>query len=100
VDGIPVNEQTLALDATERVATGGPGCIFLTDDHTFDYFRQAMFLPSLLNRSRHDAWVSEGANDLYRRCNTEARRILTEHQVEPKPEEVLSQVEHILGARD
>jgi trimethylamine--corrinoid protein Co-methyltransferase len=99
VNGIPVNEQTLALEAIERVATGGSGSIFLTDDHTFDHFRQAMFLPELLDRSRYDAWISEGANDLYRRCNAEARRILTERQVEPKPEEVLSQIEHILGAR-
>jgi len=99
VNGIPVNEQTLALEAIERVATGGTGSIFLMDDHTFDNFRQAMFLPELLDRSRYDAWVSEGANDLYRRCNAEARRILTERQVEPKPEEVLSQIEHILGAR-
>jgi len=82
------------------VATGGQGSIFLTDDHTFDHFRQAMFLPELLDRSRYDSWVSEGANDLYRRCNAKARSILTEHQVEPKTEEVLSQIEHILGARD
>ena len=63
-------------------------------------FNGQEFLPELLDRSRYDAWASEGANDLYRRCNAEARRILTEHRVEPKPEEVLRQIEHILGAGD
>ncbi|MEJ2726179.1 MAG: trimethylamine methyltransferase family protein [Deltaproteobacteria bacterium] len=34
VEGIPVSEKTLALDAIERVAGGGPGSLFLADDHT------------------------------------------------------------------
>jgi len=98
-EGIPVNEGTLALDVIERVATGGPGSIFLTDDHTFDYFREAQFLPQLLDRSRYDSWKEAGAMDLYTVCNTEAKRILSEHQVEPKTDEVLNEVDRILKGR-
>jgi trimethylamine--corrinoid protein Co-methyltransferase len=99
VEGIPVNEETLALPAVERVAKGGPGSIFLTDDHTFEHFMEAHFLPCLLDRSRYDAWEGAGAQDLYKRCNAEAARILSEHQVQPKPDDVLKGIDRIVGSR-
>ncbi|MGA7877585.1 MAG: trimethylamine methyltransferase family protein, partial [Desulfoferrobacter sp.] len=95
--GIPVNENTLALDAIERVVSGDPGSIFLMDDHTFENFMEAQFLPNLLDRSRYDSWEQSGALDMYQRCNTEAKRILAEHQVESKSDEVLKEIEQVLG---
>ena len=94
--GIPVNEDTLALEVIERVTNGGPGSIFITDDHTFEHFMQAQFLPRLLDRSRYDSWEEAGATDLYQRCNLEARRILAEHQVVPKTVKVLKGIDQIL----
>jgi len=88
-EGIRINKETLALEAIERVVSGGTGSIFLMDDHTFEYFMQAQFLPKLLDRSRYDSWEEAGATDLYKRCNIEAKRILSEHQVEPKPDKLL-----------
>ncbi len=96
--GIPVNQETLALDAIQRVAGGGPGSIFLLDDHTFEHFMKAQFLPRLLDRSRYDSWNEAGAADLYRACNTEARRILSEHQVAAKPDGVLAEIDRIVKA--
>jgi trimethylamine--corrinoid protein Co-methyltransferase len=96
VQGIPVNDGTLALEAIERVGRGGPGSIFLMDDHTYDHFMEALFLPKLLDRSRYDAWENEGAMDLYKRCNMEAKRILSEHEVDTKPDAVLKEIEQIL----
>ncbi|MBC8275696.1 MAG: trimethylamine methyltransferase family protein [Chloroflexi bacterium] len=95
-DGITVNEETLALEAIERIATGAPGSIFLMDDHTFEHFMQAQFLPKLLDRFRYDSWEESGSSDLYKHCNIEAKRILSEHQVEPKSTEVLKGIEQIL----
>jgi trimethylamine--corrinoid protein Co-methyltransferase len=84
VSGIAVNEETLALEALERVKNAGPGGMFLTDDHTFEHFQKTLFLPKLLDRSRYDSWEAAGSRDLYKRSNAEARRILAEHQVAPK----------------
>ena len=95
VQGIPVNDGTLALEPIERVGRGGPGSIFLMDDHTYDHFMEALFLPKLLDRSRYDAWKNEGAMDLYKRCNMEAKRILVEHEVDSKPDAVLKEIEQI-----
>jgi len=99
VGGILVNNETLALEAIERVARGGPGSMFLTDDHTFENFMQAQFLPKLLDRFRYDIWKEAGALNLDQRCNAEAKRILSEHQVEQKSSEVLKEIERILQAK-
>jgi trimethylamine--corrinoid protein Co-methyltransferase len=99
VKGIPVNEDTLALEAIERVGHGGPGSIFLMDDHTYDHFMEALFLPKLIDRSRYDGWEKDGALNLYDRCNQEAKRILTEHEVNPKPDGVLKQIDQVLKGR-
>ena len=94
--GIPVSDNTLAIDAIERVACGGPGSIFLMDDHTFENFMHSLFLPNLLDRSRYDAWKNEGADDLYQRCNEKAQRILSEHTVASKSEDLLSRINGIV----
>jgi trimethylamine--corrinoid protein Co-methyltransferase len=96
VGGIAVNKETLALEVIERVTGGGPGSIFLMDDHTFEHFMAAQFLPRLLDRARYDSWKQAGEMDFYQRCNIEAKRILSEHQVEPKPDEVLKAIDEIL----
>jgi trimethylamine--corrinoid protein Co-methyltransferase len=96
VTGIPVTEETLALEAIERVAGGSPGSIFLMDDHTFDHFMQAHFLPTLLDRSRYDTWEAAGGRDLYALCNAETKRILAEHHVHPKPDTVLQGIDQVL----
>jgi trimethylamine--corrinoid protein Co-methyltransferase len=95
--GIPVNDASLAIEALERVKNAGPQAFFLMDDHTFEHFENALFLPKLLDRSRYDSWQAEGAKDLYTRSNEEAKRILTEHQVTPKEENVLKEIEGLLG---
>ena len=97
VEGIPVNETTLAFAPIERIVNGGPGSMFLMDDHTFENFMHAQFLPKLLDRSRYDSWEQAGAADLRGRCNSEARRILSQHEVAPKPDDVLRGIDQILG---
>jgi trimethylamine--corrinoid protein Co-methyltransferase len=96
VRGIPVNEGTWALEAIERVGRGGPGSIFLMDDHTYDHFMEALFLPKLIDRSRYDVWEKDGTLNLYERCNKEAKRILAEHEMDPKPDAVLKEIDQIL----
>ena len=81
--GIPVNQETLALEALDRVKEAGARGIFLTDDHTCDNFQEALFLPDLLDRSRYDTWAAEGSRDLFQRSNARARELLAAHAREP-----------------
>jgi trimethylamine--corrinoid protein Co-methyltransferase len=97
--GIPVDDQTLALDAVERVARGEAGSIFLTDDHTFEHFMEAQFLPRFLDRARYDSWLADGGLDLRQRCNVAAKNVLLAHEVQPKPDRVLKGIDEILQHR-
>jgi trimethylamine--corrinoid protein Co-methyltransferase len=95
--GIPVDQESLALEVIERVALGGgSSAMFLADPHTADNFREAHFLPDMLDRWRFDRWTSDGALDCYQRCNQRAKELLAEHEVEPKPGKVLARIQEIL----
>jgi trimethylamine--corrinoid protein Co-methyltransferase len=94
--GIPVNKDTLALDVIEQVSGGGKNSLFLTAEHTFKNFKKAQFLPRLLDRSQHEVWEKSGSLELYDRCNARAKKILSGHQVEPKSEDILREIEQII----
>lgn len=96
--GIPVNDGTLALDALERVKAAGAKGIFLTDDHTFDHFKSALFIPQLIDRSRFDTWHNDGGRDFYKRANDRAREILAEHKLKPEMDEnLIKEIENRLN---
>ncbi len=96
MQGIPVNPDTLALDVIDRVALGPDQSIFIADIHTAEHFRSAQFLPRLIDRFSHTQWAKNGAEDMYDRCNAEAKRILSEHEVTPKPERIIDDIFQIL----
>lgn len=94
--GMPVNETTLALDATDRVQPGGG---YLSDKHTLKNFRSAQWTPRVIDRSYYDNWMEDGGKDMYARANKRARDILAEHQVPPLPEEAEKVINDILKER-
>ncbi|MCG8618989.1 MAG: trimethylamine methyltransferase family protein, partial [Desulfobacterales bacterium] len=86
--GIPIDQQTLALDVIDRIAKADNNAIFLSDPHTFAHFRQAHFLPELMDRARYETWEKEGTRDLFDRCNEKAKTLLATHEVvKPKATE-------------
>jgi trimethylamine---corrinoid protein Co-methyltransferase len=78
LQGILVDDETLALDAIKAV---GPGGNFLTQKHTRKHMRE-LFLPQFLDRRPYNAWEEkkDGAREW---ALTKARQILAEHQPEP-----------------
>jgi trimethylamine---corrinoid protein Co-methyltransferase len=55
--GIPVLDDTQALDVIDRV---GPGGHYLYEDHTYQRFKQEIWRPKLLDRLNWDNWSLEG----------------------------------------
>ncbi len=96
-NGIPVNKQTLALEVIDRVSKGPNGSIFSSDPHTFTNFRQAQFLPELMDRSRFESWESKGRKDLYTLCNEKAKDILSTHRSAEKRQTVEKELESLVG---
>jgi trimethylamine--corrinoid protein Co-methyltransferase len=78
MQGIEINEETLALEA---IAAVGPGGNFLAQKHTRKHMRQ-LFLPQFMDRRPYNEWESkqDGAPDW---AQAKARQVIAEHQPEP-----------------
>ena len=86
VQSIEVNDETLALDAIDRV---GPGGHYLMDEHTLRHMRTEHYFPSaVFDRQGREMWEDAGATDAWTRAKEIARRILAEHEPEPLDPEV------------
>jgi trimethylamine--corrinoid protein Co-methyltransferase len=74
-----VDEDTLALETMKVV---GPGGSFLSQDHTFQHFRQALWMPGLLERRNWDLWEKDGAMDIFKVAERKILKILA---ADPEP---------------
>lgn len=96
MDGLTINETTLALDP---IARAKPGAGFLADDHTLDNWRWAQWMPQVIDRRRYDAWLDAGSKDMFTRANERALQILKDHQVPALPEEAEAVIKQVLSER-
>ena len=78
MQGIPVNDETLALDVIRSV---GPEGNFLSQKHTLKHIRD-LFLPKYIDRRPYNVWEEkqDGAPDWAR---ARAQQILQSHQPDP-----------------
>lgn len=91
MQGIVVNEETLALDA---IAAVGPGGHYLAQKHTRNHMRE-LFLPQFLDRRPYTQWEDKG-DDARDWALDKARKILKEHQPDPLDEKISSEFERII----
>lgn len=89
--GIPVNDETVALDVIREV---GPGGHYLDHDHTLRHFRE-MWYPNFFDRMRHDVWLLGEKLSIGDKINLKTREILQTHKVEPLPSDVLKELDAI-----
>jgi len=92
VEGIPVNDETLAVDAIKEI---GIGKDFLSHDSTYKHMR-SQSQPKLIDRKMREDWVKEGSTDIYQRALEQARFILENHKPDPLPEDVLAAIRLIV----
>ena len=93
MQGIVVDESTLAL---EVIRTVGPGGNFLKQKHTKKNMRQ-LWLPKYVDRRPYEVWEQEqdGARDWAR---AEAQRILATHQPEPLDAKLSAELRRIIAS--
>ncbi|MBS3970115.1 MAG: trimethylamine methyltransferase family protein, partial [Clostridia bacterium] len=84
LEGIPVNDKTLAVDVIKSVGARGH---FLAEEHTVKHMRK-LSETRLMDRRMRQFWVERGAKDLATTCDEKAREILETHKPEPLPEHV------------
>ena len=86
IRGINVNAETLAREVIARV---GPGGHYLDDDHTFDHFRQHLWMPRLFARQNYGDWQAAGSKDMAQRLRERVLEIIETHQPPPLPDKTL-----------
>jgi trimethylamine--corrinoid protein Co-methyltransferase len=82
VQGIPVNDETLATDVIHEI---GVGKDFLSHENTYKHMR-SQSQPKLIDRRTREDWDAAGRTDIYERAMEEVRYILENHQPDPLPE--------------
>jgi trimethylamine--corrinoid protein Co-methyltransferase len=88
------DDQTVALDLIDKV---GPGNHFLLENHTYQNFKQNLYMPRYLNRERFEEWEAEGSQELRQILNAKAQEIFAQHQPEELSEDIRSKIKNIIG---
>jgi trimethylamine--corrinoid protein Co-methyltransferase len=92
LQGIRVNQETLARHVIEAV---GPGGQFLQQRHTLDHFRTELWRSELLTRQPYEIWKEAGSKDMAQRIQEKLVDILATHEVPQLPQNILSTIERM-----
>jgi trimethylamine--corrinoid protein Co-methyltransferase len=93
LEGIDVNEATLAADLIKAV---GPNGSYLSQKHTRAHMR-GISQARLIDRRMYEAWEREGGTDISERARQAAIEILETHRVEPLPGPVRKELDGIIA---
>jgi trimethylamine---corrinoid protein Co-methyltransferase len=96
VHGIPVNDETLAVDDIAAVGAFGD---FLSLDATLKHMRE-LSQPTVIDRRVREDWEARGSTDLYTRSVAKARDVIREYRPEPLPADVAARVHAIVEETD
>ena len=92
VSGIPVSDETLAVDDIVGVGSCGD---FLSLDATLKHMRDHS-QPELIDRRVREDWATGGSTDMYARARARAVQILQAHRPPPLPGDVATQIGRII----
>lgn len=91
LQGVRIDDDTLALDVIDRV---GPGGDYLGDEHTMAHYRSYWY-PQLFERRRLERWQAAGGKRLSDRLRDQTVALMGTHRAEPLPESTRLEIERI-----
>lgn len=90
--GVTLDSEALALEVIHQV---GPGGEFMSNEHTFDHFRD-MWMPTLFSRQRLSEWITTGSHRLGQRLQDKTIAIMEAHTPEPLPDNIHTEINYLL----
>jgi trimethylamine--corrinoid protein Co-methyltransferase len=75
VDGIKVDDGTLAFDLIKQV---GPGGNFISAKHTRHFMRSEHYRPSLSDRNSQEEWLARGGKKTWKRASEIVKELLAQ----------------------
>jgi len=88
MEGMEVNEETLALDVIDEV---GPDNHFLNSAHTLRHFREDWY-PEMMDRRNYGQWVEAGRKSLSDRLRNRVEEILKGDRPQVLPKDIQEKV--------
>ncbi len=98
MQGIEVNDETLAIDLIDKVKKGTGE--FLTQIHTRNHLRTENFIPSLLKRQMYDEWTKGGSKSIVDLAREKAKKIISEYSIKPLEKDVQQNIDTVLKQAD
>jgi trimethylamine--corrinoid protein Co-methyltransferase len=92
LQGIPVNDETLAVDVIKEM---GIGKDYLAHKTTFQYMR-SQSQADLIDRRMRNRWEAAGGKDIYQRAHDKMIEILQTYRPAELPQDVLKQIRAIV----
>ncbi|MFP4257388.1 MAG: trimethylamine methyltransferase family protein [Desulfovermiculus sp.] len=80
---VEVTDKSTALEVIKEV---GPGGLYLTHDHTFEFFQQELWMPRIMEHRSYESWENDGGQVI----RAVARKKMQE-MLEAQSEPLLSQ---------
>jgi len=90
--GVPVGEETLALDVIDEL---GPTGDYLSHEHTLRHYQEP-FYSSLADKGTYSQWERRGATRMEERAAQQIEEILASHEPEPLPPDVQRGIKKIV----
>ncbi len=97
VEGIKVDEETLAFDLMQKV---GPAGNFITAKHTRHHMRREHYHPSLSDRSLREDWQGAGQKETWQRASDVVEKLLQEDSDSLPPDTRSRILSEIKGIKD
>jgi trimethylamine--corrinoid protein Co-methyltransferase len=88
VEGINVNEETLAYDVIKEI---GPGGNFITARHTRRFMRKEHYTPQLSDRNSREDWEALDSQSTWEKASEKVKKILRE-PVNNLPEDIRKKI--------
>lgn len=87
------SDETLAYENMQEV---GPGNTFLETDHTFENYKDEIWMPKVMERSTYEHWELTGKKNIRQTCLEKAKQMLEEvKDLQILPADVREQIDKI-----
>jgi len=94
VDGVRVDDETMAVDLIRKV---GPGGNYLAEKHTLEWLTKEQYIPSeLVDRQESKAWKAAGSKDVVKRARDIVKKTLREHKPEPLASDIEKDLNNVM----
>jgi len=94
--GIRINDDTLALDEIDAVGIG-EGKTYMDTDHTFAHFRDALWMPKLLDVSMwHDGREVDRERQMLEKANRQWREYLAAYEPPDVNQDLIAEVHEVV----